>query len=108
MSVSENVTKLISGTREEKISALTQLTQARLRVRLGLKSEADIPDQLEYIVTRAVTAMFNRIGSEGVASHWVMDEKMDFIDDELSAFESDIQDWLKAQEGSRVGRIRFL
>ena len=108
MSVSENVTKLISGTREEKISALTQLTQARLRVKLGLKSDGEIPDQLEYIVTRAVTAMFNRIGSEGVTSHWVMDEKMDFIDDELSAFEADIQKWLKDQEGSRVGRIRFL
>ena len=108
MSVSENVTKLISGTREEKISALTQLTQARLRVKLGLKSDGEIPDQLEYIGTRAVTAMFNRIGSEGVTSHWVMDEKMDFIDDELSAFEADIQKWLKDQEGSRVGRIRFL
>ena len=108
MSVSENVTKLISGTRVEKISALTQLTQARLRVKLGLKSDGEIPDQLEYIVTRAVTVMFNRIGSEGVSSHWVMDEKMDFIDDELAVFDADIQDYLKAQEGSRAGRVRFI
>lgn len=108
MSVSENVKALINGTRDEKISALTELTRDRLSIKLGLGPDMTIPDQLEYIVTRAVTAMFNRIGSEGTSSHWVMDEKMDFVDDELAVFDADIQDYLKVQEGSRAGRVRFI
>ena len=76
-----------------------------LRVRLGTDA---VPEELLYIVTEAAVIRFNRIGSEGMASHNVEGESVAFSGDEFAPFAEDIQAWQLAQAEPKKGRVRFL
>jgi hypothetical protein len=93
---------------EEKINTIVELTESRLKVLLGGVEE--VPAQLEYIVAEVSIRRFNRVGSEGLASHTVEGESMSWTDDDFEPFEQDIQDYLSAQAepSTYKGRVRFL
>lgn len=91
-----------------KLDAIVDITEARLCVRLNA---AVVPDELSYIVTEVSIIRFNRIGSEGVSSHGVQGETMQWnSDDDFKPYEEDIQAWLDAQEEPTTdrGRLRFI
>lgn len=108
MSVTKNIMSLIGDGNEEQVEILRDLTKARLRLKLGLAEDVTIPDKLNYIVIRATVAMYNRIGSEGVSSHSVSEESLHFIDDELAAFDKDIEEYLASMIPRRRGVVRFI
>lgn len=99
-------TALISGTSEEQQTAIIELTEERLKWKLGGVDE--IPDELGFIVTEVAVARFNRIGSEGLRSHSVGEENMTWSDDDFAPYESDIQAYLNTVEDNSKGVIRFL
>lgn len=99
---------LVSGTLEEKMEVVQELTEARLRLKLGLSFYEAIPDELEYIVVNVSSARFNRIRSEGLASHTVDKETMVFQDDDFKPYQDDIDTYLNAQEEARRGKVRFI
>lgn len=92
-----------------KIEQIITLTENRLFNLLGGKAE-EIPPALEYIVIEVAIRRFNRIGSEGLASHTVEGETMTWPDDDFAPFNDDIQAWLDAQDdpGTNRGRVRFI
>ena len=51
---------------------------------------------------------FNRIGSEGMASHSVEGETLQFTDDDFAAYRDDISDWLSLHGTGTKGKLRFL
>lgn len=113
------VKTLLGDDNDEKIAAIKELTEDRLRVLLSLplrmSDEGElikppIPASLEYIVTEVTVRRFNRIGSEGLSSHTVEGETMTWPDDDFEPYNSDIQAFLDAQEdpSSKRGRVRFL
>lgn len=110
---------LLGDDNDEKIAAIKTITEDRLRVLLSLKSSVDdygkiikpeIPASLQYIVTEVSIRRFNRIGSEGLASHTVEGETMTWPDDDFEPYNSDIQAYLDAQDdpSSKRGRVRFI
>lgn len=95
---------------DELIDLIISRTQDRLRVLLCIASDKDIPDQLEYIVEDVSVRRFNRIGSEGLASHSVEGETMSWPENDFAPYQDDIQAYLDAQEdpSTKKGRVRFL
>lgn len=102
----DTVSKLLTGTNEEKLEVINQMTEDRLKVLLG--GVDSVPGALEYVVTEVSVARFNRIGSEGLSSHAVEGETMQWSDDDFSPYKDDIEAYLNAQEDSKIGKVRFL
>lgn len=90
---------------DDQLKAILKLTQARLLVLLGVQT---VPEELSYILVEVAIKRFNRIGSEGVASHSIEGESMTFTDDDFAPFEDDMQAWRSKQHDQKKGRVRFL
>lgn len=93
----------------DKLETIIGMTEQRLAFLLGLPVNG-IPTELSYIVVEVSIARFNRIGSEGVASHTVQGESLTWSDDDFKPYMDDIQEWLNAQEDVNTtrGRIKFI
>ena len=91
------------------ISTIVTLTESRLSNLLG--GVDAVPEALGYIVTEVTIRRFNRIGSEGLASHTVEGETMTWPDDDFKPFMDDIQAWLDENQDdakTKRGRVRFI
>lgn len=90
---------------DEKLKSIISLTTAKLKSKLG---GIDPPDELDYIVIEVAIKRFNRIGSEGLASHSVEGESLTFSEKDFDEFAGDIQDFLNAQKEGTKGKVLFL
>ena len=90
---------------DNKLMLLLNATKNRLKVRLG---GAEPPEALNYIIVDVVIKRFNRIGSEGLASHSVEGESQVFAEDDFAEYEDDIQAYLDSLENATKGKVRFL
>ena len=104
--VTDLVSALIKGTSEEQREAIKQMTEERLKWKLGGIDK--VPPELSFIVTEVSIARFNRIGSEGLSDHTVDGETMRWSDDDFAPYESDIQDYREKMEGNGKGVVMFL
>lgn len=106
--------KLMLGLTDADESTTARLEQIIdiVSQRLCILLNADtVPVALEYIVVEVAIARYNRIGSEGVKSHTVQGESMNWdTDDDLKPYLDDIQAWLDAQDdpSTNKGRLRFI
>ena len=96
---------LADTTQDAKINLIMNGVKARLKVLLG---GIEPPETLNYIVVDVSIIRFNRIGSEGMASHTVEGESQSFIDSDFNGFADDIQEFLATQTESATGKVRFL
>ena len=78
---------------------------ARLKMLLG---GLEPPDSLDYVIREVAIVRYNRMGSEGMASHTVEGESQNFTDSDFTGFMDDIQAYLDTQKSSTRGRVRFL
>ena len=90
---------------DEKLKLIIKSTTGRLKILLG---GIDVPEELNHIVREVAIIRFNRIGSEGMASHTVEGESQNFTDGDFDGFASEIQAFLDTQRNSTRGRVRFL
>lgn len=88
---------------DEQIRDIVSDAESRLRVMIG----AAVPEELAYIVTAVSVKMFNRIGSEGTASHTVEGETMSWSEDPFEEFRDDIEAWRSANSTGRA-HVRFI
>jgi len=95
----------IDTSQDDKLKLIISATTARLRMLLG---GIEPPESLDYIIREVSIRRFNRIGSEGMASHTVEGESISFSDSDFGGFEDDIQAYLDTQKESTKGRVRFL
>lgn len=91
---------------DQRLETILWSVEARLKFLLGGVEE--IPSSLTYIVIEVSVARFNRIGSEGMASHSVEGENISYVDNDFAAYMDDIQTYLNKQEEAKRGRVRFL
>lgn len=99
------ITDESSNTVDPILKALIKTVTARLLVLAGV---TEVPDALRYIVTEVVIARYNRIGSEGVSSHGVSGETMQWSDDDFTPYQKDIDAYRLSQAAERKGKVRFL
>ena len=90
---------------DNKLMLLLNATKNRLKVRLG---GAEPPEALNYIIVDVVIKRFNRIGSEGLASHTVEGESQAFAEDDFAEYKEDIRAYLDKQQNVRKGRMMFI
>lgn len=90
---------------DNKLKLIISAATARLQMLLG---GIEPPESLEYIIREVSIRRFNRIGSEGMASHTIEGESITFTDSDFAGFEDDIQAYLDTQKESTRGRVRFL
>lgn len=97
--------ELTDTSEDAKLKLIISRTIARLKVLLG---GIEPPEELDYIVLDISIIRFNRIGSEGMASHSVEGESLTFADNDFAAYSDDIQAFLDAQKESTRGKVRFI
>lgn len=90
---------------DDKLKSIISLTTAKLKSKLG---GIDPPEELDYIVIEVAIKRFNRIGSEGLASHSVEGESLTFSERDFDEFSADIQDFLAKQKDGTKGKVLFL
>ena len=90
---------------DEKLEYIIEDTTARLKILLG---GIEPPAELDYIVCDVAVMRFNRLGSEGMASHSVEGESITYLDDDFAVYKDEIQAWLETQKESTRGKVRFL
>lgn len=93
------------GTVDPILKVLIKTVTARLLVLIGA---TEVPEALQYIITEVVIARYNRIGSEGVSSHGVSGETMQWNDDDFTPYQKDIDAYRLSQASERKGKVRFL
>jgi hypothetical protein len=90
---------------DEKLKLLISTATARLSLLLG---GLEPPDTMDHIIREVAIIRFNKIGSEGLASHTVEGESLQFSDDDFSGFSDEIRAYLETQKESARGKVRFL
>ena len=100
LGLDENDTSL-----DAKLKLLLSMATARLKLLLG---GIEPPESMEHIIVEVAIIRFNRIGSEGVASHTVEGESLQFADSDFDGFADEIQAFLDSQSESSRGRVRFI
>ncbi len=106
-----NDLKLLLGFSEDEtdqdalLMKIISMATARLQLLLG---GIEPPEEMDHIILDVAVIRFNRIGSEGMASHSVEGESLQFVEDDFAQFKDEIQDWLSRQKESTKGKLRFL
>lgn len=90
---------------DERLNLILENTRARLRLMLG---GMEPPEELNHVIVEVAVIRFNRIGSEGLSSHTVEGESYSFTDDDFSAYSDELEAFLRKQESSSKGKVRFL
>ena len=90
---------------DAKLELILSTAKARLMLLLG---GVEPPKSMEHIILEVAVIRFNRIGSEGMASHSVEGESLTFTENDFAAFADEIQAFHDTQKESARGRVRFL
>lgn len=90
---------------DEKLNLIIENTTARLKLLLG---GIEPPEALQHIILEVSIIRFNRIGSEGMASHSVEGESLNYAEDDFASFTDEIQAYLDSQKESTRGKVKFL
>lgn len=90
---------------DAKLNLILSNTKSRLKLLLG---GIEPPEEMNHIVLDVAIMRFNRIGSEGLASHSLEGESLTFSDHDFDGFANEIQAWLDSQKESTRGKVRFL
>ena len=88
---------------DDKLNWIISSVRSRLKLLLG---GTDPPEEMNFII---VEVRFNRIGSEGTASHSVEGESLTFSDSDFDAYMAEIQNFKDSlgQQGAKGG-FKFL
>jgi hypothetical protein len=92
------------STQDKKLMLILDSVESRLRLLLG---GTDPPDEMEHIIIEVAIIRFNRIGSEGLASHNVEGETQSYAND-FASFMDEIEAYLQMQKDAKRGKLRFL
>lgn len=105
----EKIKKLLglSDTAQDGLlNEIVSITESRLKNLLG--GVDAVPDALAYIEEEVCIARFNRVGSEGLSSHSVEGETMQWSDDDFAPYTADIEAYTARQDTPKKGRVRFI
>ena len=90
---------------DSKLKLIVSTVRARLQMLLG---GIEPPESMDHIVMEVAIVRFNRIGSEGVSSHSVEGESLQYGENDFAAYMDEIEAFLATQKESSRGRLRFL
>lgn len=90
---------------DDKLNLIINNATTRLKRLIG---GIEPPEELQDIILEVAIIRFNRIGSEGLASHSVEGESLSFNENDFSGFMGEIQAFLDSQKEGTRGKVRFL
>jgi hypothetical protein len=91
---------------DDLLNEIITITEGRLKNLLG--GVEVLPETLSYVELEVCIARFNRIGSEGLSSHTVEGETMQWSDDDFAPYTADIEAYNVRQSDATKGKVRFL
>ena len=90
---------------DDKLKLIIATVSARLKLLLG---GVEPPESMDHIILEVSIIRYNKIGSEGMASHAVEGESQSFSEDDFAAFADEIQAYLDTQKDNKRGKVCFL
>lgn len=105
-------TKTLLGVDNERVRIVYEQIENRLlsRLKRDFPETAEVPPELEHIVTECAIARYNRIGSEGMTSESMDGHSASYVDKDLSDYEADIRVYIEGlqPDAPAKGVVRFL
>lgn len=97
---------LTDNSQDSRLEWILNGTKMRLKMLLG---DAEIPQEMDYIIEEVSIARFNRIGSEGMSSQAVEGESINYSTDDFEPYMAEIQAFNDKQSGiSKRGGFKFI
>lgn len=93
------------NTQDELLTLIIEMVSGRLCVLLGTE---DVPATMEYIVIEVAVNRFNRIGSEGLTSHTVEGENLEFNASDFASYQAEISAYAENNKEVVKGKVRFI
>ena len=91
------------STQDKKLMLILDSVESRLRLLLG---GTDPPDEMEHIIIEVAIIRFNRIGSEGLASHNVEGETQSYASaNDFASFMDEIEAYLQMQKDAKTRKV---
>ncbi|MEG1426056.1 MAG: phage head-tail connector protein [Oscillospiraceae bacterium] len=90
---------------DARLNLILTTAASRLKLLLG---GIEPPASMEYMILEVAIRRFNRIGSEGIETHTVEGESLQFSDGDFDAFSREIQSFLDSRADSTQGRMMFI
>lgn len=78
---------------------------SRLQLLLG---GVEPPESMNHIILEVAVVRYNRIGSEGLSSHSVEGESMNFAESDFAGYMDEIQSFIDSNKEVKKGKVRFL
>ena len=94
------------STQDEKLMLIFRFCRIEASIASWRRSP---PDEMEHIIIEVAIIRFNRIGSEGLASHNVEGETQSYASaNDFAPFMDEIRAYLEMQKDAKRGKLRFL
>ena len=91
--------------KDELLRLIISQTTSRLKILLG---GIEPPEELDHIILDVSVVRFNRIGSEGYASHSVEGESQTYSKNDFEGYMDEIEAFLANQKQSTRGKLVFI
>lgn len=91
--------------KDELLRLIISQTTSRLKILLG---GIEPPEELDHIILDVSVVRFNRIGSEGYASHSVEGESQTYGKNDFEGYMDEIEAFLANQKQSTRGKLVFI
>lgn len=93
------------ATKDAQLKLIISGATSRLKILLG---GLEPPESMNTIILEVATARYNRIGSEGMSSHSVEGESMNFAESDFAGYMDEIQAYIDSNKEVKKGKVRFL
>lgn len=92
------------------LNLIVKNTTKALLFKLGLKSDAAVPDELDYIVLEVSIKRYNRLANEGMTSYTQEGQSITFSANDFDEFMNDIDAWKdgNGMKDKNSGRFLFI
>lgn len=93
------------ATNDAQLNLIISGVTSRLQLLLG---GIEPPESMNHIILEVAIVRYNRIGSEGLSSHSVEGESMNFAESDFAGYMDEIQAFIDSNKEVKKGKVRFL
>lgn len=91
--------------KDAQLNLIISGVTSRLQLLLG---GLEPPESMKHIILEVAIVRYNRIGSEGLSSHSVEGESMNFAESDFAGYMDEIQAFIDSNKEVKKGKVRFI
>lgn len=85
--------QITDNKRDDILNLIIKNTTSALSFKLGLKTGANVPSELNFILLEVAVKRYNRLANEGMSSYSQEGQSITFSTNDFDEFANDIANW---------------